>query len=163
MASAPERRSAWIPWAFIGFMAFVVVVNGVMVYFALSTFTGTTVDRAYERGRLYNEVLAEAERQASFGWRFELAWTPSGDPLAGRIVVAATDRDGAPLEGLAIEGRVLRPLGRPEPIPLAFAQAGSGRYVVPVMLDGAGQWEVRLAARRGRDGPVELRERIIVR
>lgn len=163
MASAPERRSAWIPWVFVAGMALVVVVNGVMVYFALSTFTGTTVDRAYERGRLYNQVLAEAERQAALGWRFELRWAPATEPHAGRLVISATDRSGAPLEGLAIAGKVVRPLGRPEPIPLAFAQAGSGRYVVPVMLDGAGQWEVRLAARRGADGPVELRERIIVR
>lgn len=163
MASAPERRSAWIPWVFVAGMALVVIVNGVMVYFALSTFTGTTVDRAYERGRLYNEVLAEAERQAAFGWRFELRWAPSGDPLAGRIIVAVTDRDGTPLEGLAIEGKVLRPLGRPQPIPLALAQTGSGRYAAPVTLDGAGQWEVRLAARRGVEGPVQLRERIILR
>lgn len=163
MATAPERRSAWIPWAFIAFMGVVVAVNGVMVYFAVSTFTGTTVDRAYERGRLYNEVLAEAERQAAFGWRFELRWTPGTEPHAGRLVIAATDRHGAPLEGLAIEGKVLRPLGRPEPIPLVLTQIGSGRYAVPVRLDGAGQWEVRLAARRGADGPVEFRERIIVR
>ena len=163
MASAPERRSAWIPWAFVAFMGVVVAVNGVMVYFALATFTGTTIDRAYERGRLYNEVLAEAERQAAFGWRFELGWAPSGDPLSGRIVVAATDRRGAPLEGLAIEGKALRPLGRPAPIPLALVQTGSGRYAAEVALDGAGQWEVRLAARRGADGPVEFRERIIVR
>lgn len=163
VANAPERRSAWIPWAFVVFMGVVVAVNGVMVYFALSTFTGTTIDRAYERGRLYNQVLAEAERQAALGWRFELRWTPASEPHTGRLVVAATDRSGAPLEGLAIEGKVLRPLGRPAPIPLALVQSGSGRYVAPVMLDGAGQWEVRLAARRGADGPVEFRERIVVR
>lgn len=163
MASAPERRSGWIPWAFVAFMGLVAAVNGVMVYLALSTFTGTTVDRAYERGRRYNEVLAEAARQAAFGWRFELRWAPATEPNKGRLVVAATDRNGAPLEGLAIEGEVLRPLGRPAPIPLALTQAGSGRYVAPVALDGAGQWEVRLAARRGADGPVEFRERIIVR
>jgi nitrogen fixation protein FixH len=163
MASAPDRRSAWIPWAFVAFMGVVVAVNGVMVYLALSTFTGTTVDRAYERGRLYNAVLAEAERQAAFGWRFEVRWTPAGEPHAGRLVVAAADRHGAPLEGLVIEGTVTRPLGRPEPIPLALSQTGSGRYGASFTLGGAGQWEVRLAARRGSEGPVEFRERIIVR
>lgn len=159
----PDRRGAWIPWAFVAFMGVVVAVNAVMVYLALATFTGTTVDRAYERGRLYNAVLAEAARQASFGWRFELAWAPAGEPFAGRIVLRAADRAGAPLDGLAIEGEVVRPLGRPRPIPLVLAPVGSGRYAAPVALDGAGQWEVRLVARRGAEGPVEWRERIVVR
>jgi nitrogen fixation protein FixH len=162
MARPSQRRSAWIPWAFVGFMGFVFAVNGVMVWLALSTFTGTTVDRAYERGRHYNQVLAEAERQKALGWRLELAWTARA-ATRGELVVTARDAAGAPLDRLSLQGVALRPLERPEPIPLALAEVGRGRYVGVLDLPKAGQWEIRLEARRGAQGPVELSERIVVR
>lgn len=162
MATIPARRSGWIPWAFVGFMAFVVAVNGVMVWLALSTFTGTTVDRAYERGRLYNQVLAEAERQKALGWRLELAWRPAAE-ARGELVVTARDASGAPLDRLSLRGVALRPLERPAPIPLALGEVGRGRYVGALALPKPGQWEIRIEARRGAQGPVELSERIVVR
>lgn len=161
MTPPPARRGAWIPWAFVAFMGFVVAVNGVMVWLALSTFTGTTVDRAYERGRLYNQVLAEAERQKALGWRLELAWTPEA-ATRGELVVTARDAAGAPLDRLSLRAVALRPLERPEPIPLALAEVGRGRYVGALDLPKPGQWEIRLEARRGAQGPVELSERIVV-
>ncbi|MCZ8150271.1 MAG: FixH family protein, partial [Roseomonas sp.] len=56
------NRSRWIPWAFVGGMTVVVLVNLVLVYAALSTFTGVTTGRSYDRGRAYNLVLEEAAR-----------------------------------------------------------------------------------------------------
>jgi nitrogen fixation protein FixH len=161
---ATARRDRWIPWTFVGGMAVVVAVNAVMVWFALSTFTGTTVDRSYERGRRYNEVIAEADRQARIGWRFALAWEPAGDgSLAGRLVLTATDAALAPLDRLGIDASLLRPLERPQPIALGFTQVGPGRYVAPATLPKPGQWEVRLEARRAGEGPVDFRQRFVAR
>ena len=43
MSEAREaRRSAWIPWVFVGGMGVVVAVNAVFVWLSLSTFTGIT-------------------------------------------------------------------------------------------------------------------------
>ena len=36
------RRSAWIPWVFVGGMLLVVAVNGVLIVAAVGTFTGVT-------------------------------------------------------------------------------------------------------------------------
>ena len=36
------RRSAWIPWVFVGGMLLVVAVNGVLIVAAVDTFTGVT-------------------------------------------------------------------------------------------------------------------------
>ncbi len=161
MTGADPRRSRWIPWAFVAFMGVVIAVNAVFVWLALSTFTGTTVDRAYERGRLYNEVLAEAERQRAIGWRFEIAFRPAAEQR-GTLFVYARDASGVPLDRLEFEAIALRPLERPDPLPLALRESGRGRYVAEIDLPKRGQWEVRLAARRGEVGPVEVRERIIV-
>lgn len=143
-------------------MALVVVANGVMAWLAVSTFTGTTVERAYERGRHYNQVLAEAERQRALGWRLELAWTPAAE-ARGELVVIARDAAGAPLDRLSLRGVALRPLERPEPIPVALGEVGRGRYVGTLALPKPGQWEIRIEARRGAQGPVELSERIVAR
>jgi len=161
MTPERDRRSAWIPWAFVGFMAVVFAVNGVFVWLALSTFTGTTIDRAYERGRLYNQVLAEADRQRAIGWRFDVSFRPEAE-ARGTLVVQARDEGGAPVDRLEFDAVALRPLERPEPIPLALVETSRGRYVAALDLPKRGQWEVRLAARRGGVGPVEVRERIIV-
>lgn len=163
-----RQRGDWIPWVFVGGMALVVVVNAVMAWFALSTFTGTTVDRSYERGRQYNAVIAEAERQARTGWRFAVTWHPGTvDPLTGTVIVTATDAAALPLDRLSIAASLLRPLEAPQPLALAFAEVGPGRYAAPVTLPKPGQWEVRLSARRGQgagqEGPVDHRQRFVAR
>lgn len=158
------RRSGWIPWVFVGGMALVVVVNAVMAWFALSTFTGTTVDRSYERGRQYNAVLAEAERQARMGWHFSVAWHQGmGDPLSGTVVVTARDANAAPLDRLSVEASLVRPLEAPQPLALSFSELAPGRYVASVTLPKPGQWEVRLTGRRGDAGPVDHRQRFVAR
>jgi nitrogen fixation protein FixH len=161
---APRRIDRWIPWMFVWGMALVIVVNGIMVWFALSTFTGTTVERSYERGRLYNEVIAEADRQARIGWRFSLVWEADASaPLSGRVVLQAADKGSTPLDRLSFDAFVIRPLAAPEPIALGFTQVAPGRYVAPLVVPMPGQWEVRLEARRGDEGPVDYRQRFVAR
>lgn len=45
------------------FFLAVATVDGYFVYKALSTHTGVVVDKPYERGLKYNEIIAEAKRQ----------------------------------------------------------------------------------------------------
>ncbi|WP_291298818.1 FixH family protein [Elioraea sp.] len=174
MSSAVPRpgRDGWIPWVFVGCMTVVVIVNAIMAWFALSTFAGTTVDRSYERGRQYNAVIAEAERQARTGWNFSVAWHPgTGDPLSGTVVVTARDAAAAPLDRLSVEAVLLRPLEAPQPLALAFSEVGPGLYAAPVTLPRPGQWEVRMKTRRGQgggqgggqEGPVDYRQRFVAR
>lgn len=148
------RRSRWIPWAFVGGMALVVVVNGIMAYYAISTFTGVTVPRSYERGRGYDQVLAEAARQDALGWKAEV--TLAG----GALTVSATDREGRAIPG-RIEGVLLRPLEGLE-LPLDFTARGTGRWAAEATPPQRGQWEARLTL-FGPDGsPFDIRRRVIV-
>lgn len=137
------RRSLWIPWVFVGGMLVVVAVNGVLVYAALTTFGGVTTPKAYERGRLYNEVLAEAVRQEALGWRI------TAQLHEGVLRVNAADRDGAPLAG-ELSGALLRPLDG-ERLPLDFAAAAPGVWIAAAPALRPGQWEVRLRLARGAD------------
>jgi nitrogen fixation protein FixH len=131
----------------------VVLVNLVLVYYAVSTFTGVTVQRAYERGRGYDTVLAEAARQDALGWRAEVTLT------AGALAVAATDRDGRAIAG-RLEGVLLRPLDGTE-LPLAFAPRGAGRWTAEALPPQRGQWEARLTLFGPNETPFDIRARVI--
>ncbi|WPB85773.1 FixH family protein [Sediminicoccus rosea] len=128
------NRGRWIPWVFVGGMLVVVLVNAVLITQAIGTFTGVTVGQSYDRGRTYNNVLAEAARQDALGWTLNTRLD------AGCLVVNARDRGGAPVQGV-LEGHMLRPLdGERVALPEA---AGTGRFTVELPELRAGLWEFR--------------------
>ena len=114
------KRSTWIPWVFVGGMALVVLVNLVLVYAALSTFTGVTTGKSYDRGRSYNQVLAEAARQDALGWAAAYrgaaaAQTPRAGAWSSRVRWWEDDPRGAAvrqLRQLQQELQAQSPLGR---------------------------------------------------
>jgi nitrogen fixation protein FixH len=149
------RRSRWIPWAFVGAFGVIIAVNLVLVYAALTTFTGVTTGHAYDRGRAYNAVIEEAARQDALGWTARVT-------LDGKAVsVAVTDREGLPVGG-RLEGVLLRPLEGAE-LALDFAAAGPGRFLALTDLPGQGQWEARLTLRGERGERFDIRQRVFVR
>ena len=147
------NRGRWIPWAFAGAMLLVVVVNMVMVYFATSTFTGVTVQRYYERGRGYEQVIAEAARQDALGWKADVALG------GGALRIAATDREGRPVHG-RVEGVLMRPLEGTE-IALAFNATGGGRWAAEVQPPRPGVWEARLTLFGPNETAFDIRQRVM--
>lgn len=148
-------RGRWIPWAFVGGMLLVVVVNAVMVYFALSTFTGVTVGRSYDRGRAYNAVIEEAARQDALGLTARVT-------LEGRVLsVTVADREGLPASG-RLDGALVRPL-EGTALPLDLAAAGPGRFIAAVEVPQAGQWEARLTLHGAGATRFDIRERLVIR
>ncbi len=139
------RKSNWIPWAFVGGMLLVVIVNAVMVTFALNSYSGLAVDRPYERGVRYNDVLAAQKGQDALGWRVSV------NVEAGNLVLRIQDRDGQPLEQVGITGRLERPVSNAAPLPLFFTADGAGRFVAPLNTPQPGQWDVKAALRHGDD------------
>jgi len=148
------NRGRWIPWVFVGGMLVVVVVNLVLVYSALTTFTGVTTGQAYDRGRAYNQVLAEAARQDALGWTARVALE------GGVLEVAVDDRAGLPVPG-RLEGVAVRPLEGTE-LPLDFVAVEPGRFRAAAALPARGQWEARLALTGLRGERLDIRQRFLV-
>ena len=148
------KRGRWIPWVFVGGMALVGAVNGLLVWVSLSAFTGVTVSRAYERGRGYDLVLAEAVRQDALGWRGEISLE------AGVLRVVMQDRAQQPLHG-HVEGVLLRPLEGVE-VPLGFTATGHGRFAARLEPLRAGQWEARLTFFDEAGMAFDMRKRFIL-
>ncbi|QJE72710.1 FixH family protein [Aerophototrophica crusticola] len=145
--SAP-RKSTWIPWVFVGAMAVVVAVNGVMITAAVRSFSGLAVSKPFERGLQYNKVLDVQHRQDALGWKLTSAFTGM-QGLDGTLTLTARDQEGKPLEGVALTATLQRPLGGAADITLDFLPLGDGRYAAPVSLPAPGQWELHATLVRG--------------
>ena len=103
----PRRglRGAHVLVVFLGFFATIFLVNGVMIYEALSTFGGLETADAYRKGLAYNARIAEDAAQAQRGWRDSLAYVPGTQ----RVRVEVTDAAGAGVTGLVLAGEIGRP------------------------------------------------------
>ena len=140
-----KGRDRWIPWSFfLGFLV-VIVANGTLIWFALSTFGGLYVEQPYSRGLTFNEALARAESSTELGWSMAL------DVEDGRVTVFLSNAEGQGLEALSLRGQLVQPLGEAVPVELTFAPLRHGRYRGEVGDLAPGRWELRLVAERGAD------------
>ena len=139
----------WYPWIFVVGMAFVALINGIMVFFALNTWTGLETDRHYDKGLAYNDNLAAAQVQAELGWRMDVAYTPSpavGEP--GELAVTLTGTGERPLVDLDVTALLIRPTHEGFDRAVELKHAGSGIYKGRVAIPLPGQWDARIHARR---------------
>jgi nitrogen fixation protein FixH len=149
------RRGRWIPWAFVGGMGLVVAVNAVLITAAVSTFTGVTEGRTYDRGRAYNHVLEEAARQDALGWRAEVA------AAEGQLRVLVRDREARPVAG-RLEGVLRRPLDGRETA-IVLEAAGPGLWTAALSALPPGQWEARLSLTDAEAHRLDIRQRVFLR
>lgn len=157
---ARQSRDRWIPWTIVAGFAIVIAVNGALIYFAMSTFTGVETDRHYERGLAYNQTIAAAEAETARGWRLEPVFESRG-PGVGRLTVVFADRDGAPLSGAVVRAYFVRPTQAGHDVDVPLTERGGGRYAADVALPLAGQWDLRVVAER-QDAIQQARQRVFL-
>ncbi|MCW9035643.1 MAG: FixH family protein [Alphaproteobacteria bacterium] len=154
MMAQARQRSWWYPWIFVAFFAVIITVNGIMIYFATSTFTGLETDKHYVKGLKYNDNLEGVKKQAEMGWKDTTSWVAiaeDGLSRSGRINTVFQDKDGKPLKGLTIKAMVIRPTHAGYDMDVDLQSAGMGTYELAVTLPLPGLWDVRLLASRGEE------------
>lgn len=137
------RRIHWIPKLFIGFFVFVLVINLVMIWLAVSTWTGLETEGAYQKGLDYNRTIEATRAQDALGWNVDLEVAPVG---AGRvrIAVALEDRFGNLIKDAAVRARLVRPTHEGHDLDLALDHEVGGTYGTEARLPLAGQWDVEI-------------------
>ena len=133
--------------AVIAFFAAVIAVNGAFIFTALRTFPGEDVRRSYLQGLNYNQTLAERRAQATLTWRAEAGLVSQGEGAA--VEVRVLDRDGSPVEGLAMTGLLRRPADSDHDLSLSFEPRGAGFYVARTPSLASGAWDIRVTAQHG--------------
>jgi nitrogen fixation protein FixH len=128
--------------AFLAFFGTIFVVNGTMIYWALSTHTGLVANEPYRKGLAYNERITADEHQTRLGWTETLDVGRDG-----HVTLALAERDGRAVRGLKIEGLLGRPATNRHDVKLALAEKAPGRYEAQTAAVAEGSWLITLEAR----------------
>jgi len=142
---------------FIVFFGIIAAVNGVFMYFALSTWPGLTTEDAYKKGIAYNRTLDEAAAQARLGWRSAVVFDASGN-----IAVRLFGKDGAPVAGARVDVTLSRPLGSEAAEVLTLEEAAPGEYTGRVAVPDPGRWKADINAQLN-DDRYRMRHEVMVK
>lgn len=158
----PLRRPlTWGPWVFFAMFAVVLTANGILVYFAFSTWTGLETQGAYEKGLTYNRTLEAARRQAALGWQVEIAVEPK-DAEKVWLEARFRDRDDRPLRLHAVAARLVRPTHSGHDLVVPLTKLQTGRYGTEITPPLPGQWDVRVRAEHD-GGTYQVTRRVVFR
>lgn len=143
IARAPSGlRGRHVAIIFVSFFAVIFLVNGAMVYSAITTYSGIVSNEPYRKGLHYNERIAEDERQARLGWTDDVKISRDGH--VSIVLFAAQSR---PLTGMKIEVQIGRPSTNRFDSRLALREIEPGRYEGQGGPLEAGSWIVALEVR----------------
>jgi nitrogen fixation protein FixH len=137
------RPRGWhIPYLFFAFFGVVIAVNGIMLYFALSTFNGLETEDHFIKGIKYNQDIAGAKAQAERAWKVDLAFD-SPEPGKGKVSLNLHDKHGNLLKDAKVRVKFIRPTMQGYDRTIQPEYAGDGRYVMALDLPLAGIWDMR--------------------
>ncbi len=138
---------------FLGvFFGVMLLVNGIFLYFAISTFNGLSTEDAYRKGLKYNERLDEEARQNRLGWTNSVITSPDQRSLT--LVISA--RNGKPVTGLNLSSKLSRPASDRYDTSLEFSETKQGIYIAPMKDIQAGNWTLTINARQQWDEPGKI-------
>jgi nitrogen fixation protein FixH len=135
-------RGRHVAIIFVSFFAVIFIVNGAMVYSAVTTYTGIVSNEPYRKGLHYNERIAEDERQARLGWTDDVKISRDG-----HISIVLSADQARAVTGMKVEVQVGRPSTNRFDSRLALRETAPGRYEGPGGPLEAGSWIVALEVR----------------
>jgi nitrogen fixation protein FixH len=143
-----------IPLTFIAGFVVVIAVNGVMMWLAITSFSGLYSDHARDHGITYNRVIAEQKAQDALGWKVATSWQAESQ----RLGVSLTDADGGPLAATRVSVEFVRPADKRAPIDVDLTNLGAGRFGARIDLPMRGSWDLDIAVEaKGRHFAVTKR------
>jgi nitrogen fixation protein FixH len=147
--------------ALLAFFGIVIGVNGVMIALAIGTMPGLENEKPYQAGVAYNTEIEAARAQAARHWT--VASHITRDTLGRATVrVTAHDADGAPVGGLTVAARLVRPTNERGDRTIALGERWPGSYVGEATRVAAGAWDVEIEAARASERLFRSHNRIIM-
>lgn len=139
---------------FLGFFAAIFIMNGALIYAAVTTHAGLVANEPYRKGLHYNERIAADERQAQLGWTDALEVTRHGG-----LALVLKGGGGQPVTSLKVEIVLGRPATNREDLRVALREVAPGRYEAQTGPLAPGSWLVALEARADTGEPVYRKRR----
>jgi nitrogen fixation protein FixH len=147
--------------ALLAFFGVVIGVNSVMIALAIGTMPGLESDKPYQAGVAYNTEIEAAHAQAARRWNVSSHVSRDTQGRA-RVSVNARDAGGAPIGGLAVAVRLLRPADQRGDRTVVLSERQAGVYQGDVADVAAGAWDVEIEAARASERLFRSRNRIVV-
>ena len=141
------------------FFGVMFAVNGLLVYYAVDTFSGGDRPDPYRSGLRYNETITDSARQAALGWQTEVAY----DDAQGRLTLRFVDKSENPIVHLDLRGILGRPATNRADQEIVFRHIANGVYATDVQLASGGWVLAAIARDSAGDKPVyRLKRRLYV-
>lgn len=147
--------------AMLGLFGVTLAVNALMVSSAIRSFSGEVVPKSYMQGLRYNETLKAHDAQRAAGLRAVISATRDEHGRA-RIAFAVTHKDGEPVRGLALTGRMTMPATGRGARAFTLEETAPGRYEAVIESLPAAHWDVAIAD-DGTPPQFEARNRLWIR
>jgi nitrogen fixation protein FixH len=135
---------------FVGFFVTVFIVDGVMAFKAIRTFSGEVNPHPYERGLAYNKDIAAARAQAAREWKVD-AHVSRAAPAEALVTVEARDASGQPVTGVEMNALFAAPADVARDVRVKLAETAPGRYAAKTALPPGQRDLVLTAERDGRE------------
>ncbi|MCK5041726.1 MAG: FixH family protein [Sphingomonadales bacterium] len=131
------------------------IVNGIFVWFALNTHTGSQTENAYDKGMNYNQVLERARAQELLGWGI-------GVEVENNIIqISLFDDVGSLIKDADVEMFLFDPRSAANDQFLTIENASSGQFFAEYSNEATGQWELRLKVNKEGD-VAEFRRKLVL-
>ncbi len=129
-------------WGFVVFFGIIFAMNGVFMYYAVSTHTGLDTTNSYRRGLNYNDRVRAEARQMRLGWKPVLGLNARADEVTLRL----RTKSNLPVPNLVITGVLNRPTTADFDRKLVLQEVSPGRYVANFKPLSPGNWIISLRA-----------------
>ncbi len=142
-----RRLTGWTVLAItIACFGVVIAANGLLAYYALSTFRGDADPSPYEHGLAYEKDIVAARQQDERAWK--VSEHVARDAGGGETIeVRFLDSAGAPIAGLSVVSGFDSPADKKLDRDVILTESAPGIYAGRIDL-GPGQWDVNLEATR---------------
>ncbi len=127
---------------FFSFFGAIFLMNGAMIYSAISTYSGIVSNEPYRKGLHYNERIAADERQSRLGWIDTVALSRDG-----RLYITLTSRDGTPIRGGFVTALIGRPSTNRHDVRIDLREIAAGQYEAQAQALDDGSWTVAFEVR----------------
>jgi nitrogen fixation protein FixH len=143
----------------LGFFGVVIAVNGVMIALAIDTMPGLESEKPYQAGIGYNAEIEMARAQAARHWTVA---SHIGRDTSRRasIKVEPRDANGAPVGGLTVTVRLMRPTDQRADRALSLQERDRGTYLGETADIAPGAWDIEIEAGRESERLFRSRHRV---
>ena len=163
MAAVVEKKleGRHVLYMLLSFFGVMVAVNMVLVYFAVTSFSGLTEKDPYKKGINYNQVIEAREAQKNRNWSVDLA--VEGPVSKTVVTLKITAPDGKVIAAEKVTAVFRHPAKTGLDVEISLSPLADG-YTGDVALASAGQWDLYLTvAGGGYDTPYHVEKRIWVK